>query len=217
MRFIEVLCEGSSDVPAIREVLKRRFRLTEGTNFRIHAHRGKGQLPAPRDRLKPPARGNDALLPQLPIKLKNMGRQTQGGFEVAVVVVVDADNDDCRQLKQSLVDLYKALPTKPSTVLFRIAVEETESWFLADPGAVRKAYGNAAAMQLDIYAPDQVCGAWEALARALGEDPDLSGRRKFEWAEAISPHLNLNPPYSPSLASLVSGISRVLNVDSPQS
>lgn len=211
MRFIEVLCEGSSDVPAIKEVLTRRFKLTEGEHFRIHPHRGKGKLPAPADRLKAPARGDDALLAQLPIKLKNMGRQTRGGFEVAVVVVVDADDDDCRTLKQALVDLYDALPTKPPTALFRIAVEETESWFLADSKAIRKAYSNASVNQLEKHQPDAICGAWERLAECLGHEPAACrGREKAEWATAIAPHLDLANPRSPSFAALISGVGRLL-------
>ena len=211
MRFIEVLCEGSSDVPAIREVLTRRFKLIEGEDFRIHPHRGKGKLPLPAHRLKAPAPGDDTLLAQLPIKLKNMGPQTQGGFEVAVVVVVDADDDDCRQLKQSLNDLYTSLPTKPLTVLFRIAVEETESWFIADTSAVRAAYRHADVAILGNHAPDAVCGAWELLAECLGDKPaTCRGREKTEWATSISPHLDLDKPKSPSFAALIGGIARIV-------
>lgn len=211
MRFIEVLCEGSSDVPAIKEVLTRRFNLVEGEHFRIHPHRGKGKLPRVADRLKAPARGDDTLLTQLPIKLKNMGRQTHGGFEVAVVVVVDADDDDCRQLKRSLLDLYDALPTKPPKVVFRIAVEETESWFIADTKAVRAAYARADVAILNSHPPDAICGAWERLAECLGEDPADCRGRKAEWATVISPHLDLERPKSPSFAALICGIDRILS------
>jgi hypothetical protein len=214
MRFIEVLCEGSSDVPAIREVLRRRFKLIENEHFRIHPHRGKGKLPAPADRLKAPAPGNDALLAQLPIKLKNMGQQSRGEFEVAVVVVVDADDDDCRRLKRDLVELYNALPTKPPTILFRIAVEETESWFLADLKAIRKAYRHAKPDGLQRREPDEICGAWERLAECLGLEPvACRGRDKIEWASAISPHLDLENPKSPSLAALIGGIGRITSAE----
>lgn len=211
MKFIEVLCEGSSDVPAIKEVLTRRFKLSEGEHFRIHPHRGKGKLPTPDNRLKPPARGDDALLSQLPIKLKNMGQQTQGDFEIAVVVVVDADDDDCRKLKAGMLDLYNALPTKPPTCLFRIAIEETESWFIADTKAVRKAYNTASIADLGNHDPDAVCGAWERLAECLGHNPAACrGREKLEWATSIAPHLDLEKPKSPSFAALISGINRIL-------
>lgn len=211
MRFIEVLCEGSSDVPAIKEVLTRRFKLSEGEHFRIHPHRGKGKIPVAGKMLKPPAKGDDTLLSQLPIKLKNMGQQTRGGFEVAVVVVVDADDDDCRVLKNQLLELYSKLPTKPATYLFRIAVEETESWFIADAKAVRKAFGNASVAALDAHEPDAICGAWERLAECLGlVAAECQGREKTEWAKAISPFLDLDSPKSPSLAALITGLQRIV-------
>ena len=43
---LEVLVEGVSDEPAVREVLVRKFNQVEGVNFRIHAHRGRGTLPS---------------------------------------------------------------------------------------------------------------------------------------------------------------------------
>ena len=43
---LEVLVEGASDVPAIKEVLQRKLGLVENAQFRIHPHRGKGKLPA---------------------------------------------------------------------------------------------------------------------------------------------------------------------------
>lgn len=211
MRYIEVLCEGSSDVPALHEVLTRRFKLIEGEHFRIHPHRGKGKLPDKAHRLKPPARADNSLLRHLPIKLKNMGQQSQGGFEVAVIVVVDADDDDCQALKKQLQELYEELPTKPPRCLFRIAVEETESWFIAEPSAVKRAYPGADTHALGMIGKDAVCGAWESLARALGIDPaSCSGGEKTEWAATISPHLNLKTPESPSLSALVEGVSRLL-------
>ena len=36
---LEVLVEGVSDEPAVREVLIRKFKQVKGVNFRIHAHR----------------------------------------------------------------------------------------------------------------------------------------------------------------------------------
>ncbi len=212
MRYIEVLCEGSSDVPALVEVLERRFNLIEGEHFRIHPHRGKGKLPDKAHLLKKPNVADNSLLRQLPIKLKNMGQQSQGEFEVAVIVVVDADDDDCAALKRRLIEVYEALPTKPTHCLFRIAVEETESWFIADPKAIKRAYPHANVTTLEKMEMDVVCGAWEALARSLGLDPaECGGGEKTAWATAISPHLNLKTPASPSLSTLVSGIAQLLS------
>jgi len=211
VRFLEVLCEGESDMPALREVLTRRFKLKEGEHFRIHPHRGKGRLPDKAHRLKKPDPADNSLLHQLPIKLKNIGCQSRPGYEVAVVVVVDADRDNCVELKRKLLDLYAELPTKPLRCLFRIAVEETESWFIAEPAAVKKGYPKADITQLAKVGKDAVCGAWECLARAIGVDPaKCGGGEKVAWASTIAPHLSLNEAKSPSLAALVNGVCRLL-------
>lgn len=214
MNFLEVLCEGSSDVPAVREVLTRRFELVEEETFRIHPHQGKGRLPGSDRLLKAPPGRQNQLLTQLPIKLKNYGSQAVGGYATSVLVLVDADREDCRSLKERLATVYENLPTKPERCLFRIAVEETESWFLADPDAVKGAYPRAKVAALRRHAPDSVCGAWERLAEAIGEDPRAcTGADKVRWAEKISPFLDLEEPRSPSLAALINGVPGLLAGD----
>jgi hypothetical protein len=199
--FLEVLVEGSSDVPAVRHILERRFGLKENESFRIHPHRGKGKLPG--NPLAPPDPTHRGLLDQLPAKLQGYSALGEG---YGVVVLVDADDDDCKVLKEKLIDLYEVLPKKPRNVLFRIAVEETESWFLADPDAIRKAYPRAKIKQLSKVAPDAVVGAWERLAECLGHVPSKSGGMKLKWAEDIAPHLDLDNPASPSLKAFVAGV-----------
>jgi hypothetical protein len=204
MKYFEILCEGSSDVPALQEIMKRRFELTEDEHFRVHAHRGKGKLPKPDHLLKAPKAWDQSLLGQLPIKLKNMGQQTTGDYEVVVLVVVDADDDDPKALVTELDEMLAALPTRPKNCVFGIAIEETESWFIADTTAVRGAYPHARLSDLKKIKKDAICGAWEALARALGVDPArCSGGEKTEWAAAIAPHLDLLTPASPSLGKLL--------------
>ena len=174
----------------------------ENEDFRIHPHQGKGKLPT--RPLARPMPGRNALLDLLPIKLRNYGKQAAGDYETAVLVVVDADNDDCKSLKQSLVDLLDRLDSKPKRVLFRIAVEETESWFIADGAAIKSAYSRAKIGNLNKYDPDSICGAWERLAEALGLAPQDAD--KTAWAAAISPHLDLKSPKSPSLKCLLNGV-----------
>lgn len=202
--FFEVLVEGAADVPALKTILERRFAMVENRDFRIHPHRGKGRLPF--NPLSRPALDRQGLLDQLPAKLRGYGRSLPPGC--CVLVVVDADDDDCRELKQSLVAILEALPARPPCVLFRIAVEETESWFIADVEAVRAAYPGANTRDLSRFEPDAVLGAWEALARAIGER-DVPNKRG--WAERIAPHLRLDPPFSPSLGALVDGVQRILD------
>lgn len=135
MTWVEVLVEGASDVPVVREVLQRKFGLTEGEHFRIHPHRGKGVLPTNPLAIPDPRR--QGLLDQLPAKLRGYGRSLLPDH--LVLVVVDVDNEPCHQLLEQLNAMVASLPTKPK-VLFRLAIEETESWFLADLDAVQRAY-----------------------------------------------------------------------------
>jgi len=202
--FFYILVEGSSDVPGVRKILKRCFGLKEKRDFRIHPHQGKGQLP--KDPFAPPNRRHRGLLCQLPAKLRAFASWKRA----CVVVLLDADREDCRELKQSLVVMYESLDYKPACVLFRIAVEEIESWWIADPAAVKAAYPLAHVHRLEAIPPDSVVGAWEELSMALGRDPERSRREKKVWAKRIAPHVALKPAKSPSLRAFVEGMARLI-------
>lgn len=206
--FIKVLTEGASDVPVIREVLTRHFKLNEHLDFEIHAHRGKGKIPS--DLLAKPDPKHRGLLDQLPAKLRGFGKYMDENF--LVLVLIDVDQDDCVQLLKQLNALLVQLPSRPPRVLFRLAIEETESWFLADKDAIKRAFPKEAKLALIQNIPaDAKVGAWEKLAECLGRNPtDITGADKTYWAEKISPHLNLQMPFSPSLGKLLSGLGREL-------
>lgn len=207
MTWVDVLVEGESDVPILREVLRRRFELDEGEHFRVHPHRGRGRLPArPLARPDPVRRG---LLDRLPAVLRAYGKREMP--DAVVVVVVDADRDDCRRLKADLLAMLDALPERPERVLLRVAVEEIESWIIADAEAVLATWPHANLRCLPGPPHDRVCGAWEALARTLGRRPETcTGQDKLVWATAVAPRLNLDDPPSPSLRALISGLERAL-------
>lgn len=204
--FFEILVEGKSDVPVVDEVLSRKFELEEDVHYRIHPHKGKGRLPVdPKARPDPRHRG---LLDQLPAKLRGMSWMDENS---CVVVLVDSDDDDCRDLKSSLINLYESLDQKPRNVLFRIAVEETESWLIADSQAVKAAFPYADVKKIAEIEPDSVCGAWERLAECLGRRPqDCHGGDKLIWAERISTYVDLDEIRSPSMNAFVAGIGRYL-------
>jgi len=202
--YFEILVEGGADVPAVKEILQRKFNLEDGLNFRIHPHKGKGTLP--NNPLARPNIKHRGLLDQLPAKLRGMSWMNE---DYCLVVLIDSDNQNCIELKQQLVDLYQELEQKPENVLFRIAIEETESWFIADFDAVKQAYSYADIDTLRKITPDSIIGAWERLAESLGRKPtQCRGRDKYEWAQKISPYLNLEMPTSPSLRKFITGIER---------
>ena len=210
---LEVLVEGMSDEPAVREVLVRKFKQVEGVSFRIHPHRGRGTLPS--NPLRSPDPKRRGLLDQLPAKLLGYGKQyLPDGDALIVLVVIDVDNSPCVELLAQLNQMLNSLPIKPR-VLFRLAIEETESWFIADHDALRKAYpGRVKLATLRGIVPDSIIGSWEALARALGQDPKLVGPgAKTEWAKRIAPHLDLDNPPSPSFRKLIEGVGRLVEQD----
>ena len=205
--FIEVLTEGSSDVPVVREVLVRYFGLNEHVDFRIHPHRGRGNLPS--NPLAQPDPKHRGLFDQLAAKLRGFGKYMDE--QCLVLVIVDVDNDDCMKLLADLDALLRSLPTKPPRVLFRLAIEETESWFLADINAIKKAFPNAKVGLIQNIAPDSRVGAWEKLAECIGHKSSAGAPKKTYWAEQIAPHLNFDEPFSPSLGKLILGLKRELN------
>ena len=191
-------------MPALREVLVRKFGLTEGQDFRIHPHKGRGDLPA--SPLARPDRAQQTLLHQLPAKLRGFSYL---GDDVCVVVVVDVDDTPCKKLLADLKSMLRRLPRKPQRVLFRLASEETESWFIADEGAVKRAFPRAKTQRIRNTAPDAIVGTRELLADALKiKRNEVTGADKFAWATAIAPHLNLDNPRSPSLRKLIEGVNR---------
>lgn len=208
MTWFEVLVEGASDVPAVREVLTRRFGLIEDENFRIYPHQGKGKLPA--NPLARPDPAQRQLLHQLPAKLRGLAKSLAPNS--VVLVVVDADDTPCVKLLADLNSMLATLPIRPARVLFRLAIEETESWFIADTAAVQKAFPKAKVAALKKLQPDAVVDAWQRLAQAIGSTGS-SGTDKRRWAEKICPFLELDNPASPSLGKLISGIARELQAD----
>lgn len=206
MKFLEILVEGTSDQPTVRVILEKYFRLVENQDFRIHPHQGRGNLSKnPHQEPDPKHRG---LLDLLPAKLKAYGSLSK---DRCVVVLVDADDTPCQELKAELIELHRKLKFRPSCALFRIAVEETESWFVADPDAVKKAYPKAKISDLARVKPDSIVGAWELLAKAIGRKAENCSRAdKTEWANKIAPHLDLDNPKSPSLKAFLTGINKLL-------
>lgn len=203
--YIEVLTEGASDVPVVEQMLIRHFGLEDG-QFRIHPHRGKGRLPA--NPLAKPDIQRQGLLDQLPAKLRGLSWLPGSAL---VLVLIDADNDDDQLLLAHLQTMLDVLPKKPARVLFRLAVEETESWFLADIRALKSGMPKVKLNKIKDIAPDAVVGAWEVLAEAL-EIPKrtVTGLDKLVWATAIAPHLDFADPKSPSLRRLVTGTQEYL-------
>ena len=201
--MFHVLVEGSSDEPTVKEILIRRFGLVHGSQFQIHPHGGKGKLPD--DPNAAPSPTDRTLLAVLPATLRGYAVK---GNSVCVIVLVDQDDDDCVQLLRDLNTMLTSLNKRPANVLFRLAMEEIEAWFLADRKAVAAAYAKASFKGVPKTGIDLLDDPSDVLAQCLGEPLPCTGQMKAVWAEKISPHLNLKKPKSPSLAKFVEGVGR---------
>lgn len=176
---IHILVEGPSE-KAFLELWLPRF-LPSHHSFKIIPHRGKGRIPG--DPLRKPDPKRQGLLDQLPAKLRAYGKELRPDAD-RVLVLVDLDHDDCVDLKKRLVDLVNYCNPTP-TMLFRIAIEETEAFYLGDKSAIRNAFPRCKIWKMDLYVQDSICGTWELFRDVIGE----TGEDKVEWAKQISPHL----------------------------
>jgi len=94
------------------------------------------------------------------------------------------DNDDCKELKSHMLGLLDHCDLQP-TVLFRIAIEEIEAFYLGDRRAIRQAYPKAKLYKSESYIQDSICGTWEVFQNVIG----AYSESKVEWARRIGEHL----------------------------
>jgi hypothetical protein len=120
-----------------------------------------------------------------------------------LLVLVDRDRNDCKNLKQQLETIAKqaGLVSKSAVrrgsrfqVVNRIVIEELESWFFGDWEAVHFAYPKVPSTipaKQKFRDPDAVVGGtWEALERIFRRAGYFeSGLRKIELARSVAPHM----------------------------
>ena len=178
---LHILVEGPSE-KALLDLWLPRF-LPPQHSFKIIPHRGKGKLPSNPARKPDPKR--QGLLDQLPAKLRAYGKALRPDTD-RIIVLVDLDHDDCVSLKSRIVDLLNYCDPPP-VALFRIAIEETEAFYLGDRVAIRKAFPKCKMSRMGSYTQDSICGTWELFQQVIGE----ANEDKVEWATFIGPHLTI--------------------------
>jgi len=197
---IEVLVEEPLMEAALRLILPR---ILDGITFDIHPHQGK-----------------DALLARLSERLRGYSRWIPKDWRI--LVVVDRDAQDCRELKSELDAVARAagLITRTAAsgghfqVINRIAIEELEAWFFGDWSAVRAAYPRVKASIPDMSPyrfPDGIAGGtWEALERLLQDAGYFkTGLRKIEAARSIAGHMDPSRNRSPSFRALRDALAQM--------
>jgi hypothetical protein len=179
---IEFLVEEPSAEAALFNIVPKI--LSRNISFRIHPHQGKKDLLG---KLLPRLRGYKNWLPE----------------DWHIVVLVDADDEDCRILKNRLENVANnaRLVTKSNLtigsyfqVLNRLAIEELEAWFFGDIDAMRSSYPRipwnlekkAKYRNLDAIRG----GTWEALEREFKKAGYFSsGMSKILVAREVSMHM----------------------------
>ncbi len=144
-----------------------------------------------------PSQCKEDLLERLPERLQGYAGWLPDSWRL--VIMVDRDYDDCRDLKRRLENMAgeAGLLTRteavdqPYSIVNRIVIEELEAWYFGDWEAVRQAYPRVprtVPMQAKYRDPDSILGGtWEAFERVLKRAGYFDGGlRKIEAAKMIS-------------------------------
>ncbi len=198
---LELLVEEPSMEAFLRSLLPRL--LPQDRTFEVHPFQGKSDLLG---KLGSRLRGYAAWLPA----------------DWRIVVVVDRDDQDCRELKRQLESIARGagLRTRshsgnaPWQLVNRIAIEELEAWYFGDWAAVRSAYPRASAnvpRRQGFRDPDAIAGGtWEAFERVMQAHGYFKGGLlKIEAARAIGAHIDSARSSSHSLRAFSAAISEV--------
>ena len=158
--------------------------LPEECGFQIHRYQGK-----------------QALLRKIEARLKGYATWMPDNYRI--VVIVDRDSDDCRELKATLERNCKSARLRSRRacrdsswqVVTRIAIEELEAWYFGDWQAVRTAYPKVSEhvpKQAAFRNPDSIKGGTkEAFERVLRRSGYFKqGLATVQAAIAIGRHMD---------------------------
>lgn len=190
---VHILVEGPAD-EALLKVWAQR--VVPGHRIRVITHEGIG-----RSTNNPDPAKHRGLLDQLPARLRAYGRSMDPATE-RVLILVDADSKDCRRRKQQLADVYAAIDPRPVAKI-RIAVQETEAFYLGDHAAIVRAWPGADTSYVGQTTPD-LDWTWELFQTVIKDHSEA----KVRWATTIAPHLGTDPARnrSPSFGAFVTAL-----------
>ena len=201
----EILIEDLSGKTALDILIPEVIR-TDDT-FRVISYRGIGHIP--KDLQSQTDAQDRILLDRLPSLFKGYGKtyfSNPAKQHTVLLVVCDLDKKCLKTFRQELIAILNECNPEIET-RFCIAVEEGEAWFLGDLAAIRKAYPDAKSSILNRYQNDSICDTWELLADAIYPGGSIKlkergyqavGKEKSEWAERITPYMDINNNKSPS-------------------
>jgi Domain of unknown function (DUF4276) len=191
---IEFLVEEPSTEVALKFIVPKIIGNTH--TLKIHNFQNKGRL-----------------LKRLPERMKSYAKFLPDDWRI--VILVDEDRSDCQELKRKLCDASSVVTKhKGNIVLHRIAVEELESWFIGDVTAIRSEYEKipvSLSQQAKFRNPDIIKGGtWEQLDKILKKYGYETGLQKIDFAEKVSPHMDVDNNLSRSFQIFRDGLRSIV-------
>lgn len=206
----EILVEDSTGTRLLGHLLPKLIGpFGEPHTWKLHRYRGMSHIP--KDLAKEQFPAHRDLLMHLPRLLRGYAKTP--GYD-AIIVVCDTDSRDCSNFLTELRALANA-SNAASITMFRLAVEETEAWYLGDWTALQSAYPKAKKRLYETYVQDSICGTWERLADVVHAGGSraiesagwpTAGDVKHEWANNIGPLMDPDRNRSVSFGKLRDGL-----------
>jgi Domain of unknown function (DUF4276) len=192
---IEFLVEEASTEIALKEIVPKIIGNVH--TFKIHNFQNK-----------------DRLLKRLPERMKAYANFIPD--DLRIVILVDEDRSNCQELKKKLCDATSIVTQKKGNiVLHRIVVEELESWFIGDVAAIRAEYEKipvSLSQQAKFRNPDAIKGGtWEELDKILKKYGYETGLQKMDFAQKVSPHMDVENNQSRSFQVFRDGLRRMIS------
>ena len=177
-RDILVFTEEPSAAPVVRHIAQA---LGIGHRVRIVEHDGVGDL-------------KRSLASKILAEL---------GPDRKFLILRDGDGLDCLGIKRELTDLVP--PLRRERTLVRIVCQELESWYLAQPAALKRAGVLASAIPGSILRkpPDALTGPKQIFLKHAHRRGQMDNARK------IAPHLDIDSRTSASFAHVVLALRRL--------
>jgi len=218
--FINFLVEDASGKKMLEILLSKMLPAESGVAYKIHSYKGIGHIPV-KGVTAPKAVKARMLLDNLPKLIGGLGNVARkSGFEMAIVVVCDLDDNDEKTFRKMLYDLRAKIVSAPRTY-FCLAIEEGEAWLLGDIAAVVAAYPRCKRDVLNRYKNDSICGTWELMADAVEVGGaaalkrggyQMIGFAKYRWAETIAPNMRIAANKSSSFHEFVKTVMGIKEI-----
>jgi hypothetical protein len=179
-----------TEEPSIKNIFEKVLPqiLPQNVTFRILVHQGKHDL-------------ENALT----YKIASLSR-IEGA---KILITIDQDTNDCKQLKQKLTDIVNKNCICDYKI--RIVCKELESWLLGDLLAIEQAFPRFKSVSLkgraQIRDVDKIKGKpSDFLLRNIPEYKDREKLPKLVFSKKIAPFMDINNNTSPSFNHTINAI-----------